>query len=100
MRSAFSSTASSSSSSFRRALSGEKAAKVRPDKRESTYRPVPPATMGSFPRARISSTQAEASSTYRATEKSSSGSATSIMWWGTPSISSAVGLAVPMSMVR
>ena len=56
--------------------------------------------MGSFPRERMPSTQAEAISTYRATEKSSSGSATSIMWWGTPCISSAVGLAVPMSMRR
>ena len=39
-------------------------------------------------------------STYRAAEKSSPGSATSIMWCGIPSISSAVGLAVPMSMRR
>ena len=64
------------------------------------YSPVPPATMGSFPRARMSSTHRAANSTYRATEKSSSGSATSSMWWGTPRISARVGLAVPMSMRR
>ena len=81
-------------------LAGEKEAKVRPDRRESMYSPVPPAMMGSRPRARISSTQAAAISTYRATEKSSSGSATSSMWWGIPCIASAAGLAVPMSMVR
>ena len=92
--------ASSASSSPRRGLSGEKAAKVRPESRESIYSPVPPATMGSLPRARIPSTQAEAISTYRAAEKSSPGSATSIMWCGIPSISSAVGLAMPMSMRR
>ena len=56
--------------------------------------------MGSFPRDRMSSTQAAAMDTYRETEKSSSGSATSIMWWGMPPISSGVGLAVPMSMRR
>ena len=56
--------------------------------------------MGSLPRESTFSTQRAAISTYRATEKSSSGSATSSMWWGTPPISSRVGLAVPMSMRR
>ena len=78
----------------------DRGAKVRPDSRESRYSPVPPTRMGSFPRARMSSTQGAASSTYRAAEKSSQGSATSSMWWGTPPISSGVGLAVPMSMRR
>ena len=35
-----------------------------------------------------------------ATEKSSAGSTQPIIWWGTPAISSAVGLAVPTSMTR
>ena len=37
-------------------------------------------------------------SQYLLTEKSSQGSATSIMWWTMPSISSTVGFAVPMFM--
>ena len=38
--------------------------------------------------------------TYRATDQLSEGSATAIMWWGTPSLSSSVGAAVPMVMPR
>ena len=41
-----------------------------------------------------------ASSVNRDTDQLSAGSATPIMWWGTPSISSGVGAAVPMAMPR
>lgn len=75
-------------------------AKVRPEIRESMYSPVPPTTMDRFPRAKMSSKHRAASATYRATDQLSSGSATPIIWWGTPSISSGVGLAVPMSIRR
>ena len=36
----------------------------------------------------------------RDTDQLSAGSATPIMWWGMPSISSVVGAAVPMAMPR
>ena len=45
-------------------------------------------------------TQTSASAAYRAADQLSDGSATAIMWWGTPSCSSAVGAAVPMAMPR
>lgn len=48
----------------------------------------------------MSCTHASASRTYRATDQLSAGSATATMWWGTPSISSAVGAAVPTVMPR
>ena len=48
----------------------------------------------------MSSTIGAAIWQYRLTEKSSQGSAMSIMWWGIPCISSRLGLAVPMSMRR
>ena len=71
-----------------------------PRMRLSIYSPVPPAMMAVFPRATMSSTMGAAMAQYRDTEKSSSGSATSIIWWGIPCISSGLGLAVPMSMRR
>ena len=48
----------------------------------------------------MSSTMGMAAWAYRAADHCSAGSATAIMWWGTPSISSAVGAAVPMVMPR
>ena len=56
--------------------------------------------MGSFPRARMPSTTGTASRAYRAADQDSAGSATAIMWWGTPSISAAVGAAVPTVIPR
>ena len=75
-------------------------AKVRPLMRASSHKPVPPTSTTRRPRARMSSTQAAAARVYRATDHCSSGSATATMWWGTPSISSGVGAAVPMVMPR
>ena len=85
-------------SSFRTAPPAWPPAKVRPWTTASNHSPVPPTRMGRFPRARISSTMGMAAWAYRAADHCSAGSATAIMWWGTPSISSAVGAAVPMVM--
>ena len=76
------------------------AAKSCPRTSASRYSPVPPTSTGRFPRRRMSCTHASASRTYRATDQLSAGSATATMWWGTPSISSAVGAAVPTVIPR
>ena len=75
-------------------------AKERPAITASRYSPDPPTRIGSLPRARISCTHRSAASANRATDQLSSGEATATIWWGTPSISSAVGAAVPMVIPR
>ena len=81
-------------------ISAEKDELVRPLTTASSHSPVPPTRMGSLPRARISLMMGMAASAYRATDHCSDGSATAIMWWGTPSISCSVGAAVPIVMPR
>ena len=48
----------------------------------------------------VRETHRSAASVKRDTDQLSAGSATPIMWWGTPSISAGVGAAVPMAMPR
>ena len=88
------------SSSRRTAPPAWPLAKPWPRMRASIHSPVPPTRMGSFPRARISSTAAVARAAYSAALHCSVGSATAIMWWGMPCISSSVGAAVPTVMPR
>ena len=88
------------SSSSRTAPPLRPGAKSSPRTRASAQSPVPPTTMGSRPLAKMSSTTGTAVWTYRAADHCSDGSATAIIWWGTPPISSAVGAAVPTLIPR
>ena len=64
------------------------------------YKPEPPTRIGRMPRDCRSAMVSRASCWNRATLIVSSGSMMSMRWCGTAACSSAVGLAVPISMPR
>ena len=72
----------------------------RPSSNARKYKPVPPARIGSLPRATMAAIAARASCANSAAEYGCQGERISIRWCGTCASSACVGLAAPISSPR